>query len=438
LGLNGEDHLWDVLEEHLDEAEFCLSQVERILDHPQLTLADLERAWEPRWIADVDALLVGGALVRDRLLIPLLEAAEATERVTVCGVALLASGQHDRFLASCLSSNAIVRRALARACGLRPDPSLVGLAVQRLGAATTPEERAGMLEVLAALQSGTPDIARHLRSEAPLVVTAAVGAARFCDADAEALRELERIIAEGEPELIEPAAIAALALGSTTAFSLLEQRVLAREARAPRTALALLAALGGPPQHACIQEMLSDAALEKEALFALGYSGNLACVPVLLERAKAGTPGGSKLALQSLSMILGIDPSDDTLRAPSPQNERGAGAGKEDGALEEDLELPPLPEDELPMVDPDKLAQRVENARVAFAPDLRYLAGRRYDNAGILDLLERRPMGWRHIWATIVLINSRGRVRLDTRARATRQVEQLALVRERISSMGKA
>jgi hypothetical protein len=60
--------LWDVVEEHLDEAAFLVGQFERALEHPARLLSELDRYPEGRLRAHVDALAIGGAPVRERLL----------------------------------------------------------------------------------------------------------------------------------------------------------------------------------------------------------------------------------------------------------------------------------------------------------------------------------------------------------------------------------
>lgn len=51
--------LWDVIEEHLDEATFLYTQFESLLDHPLLTRADVERSVTSRLIAHLDGLVLG-------------------------------------------------------------------------------------------------------------------------------------------------------------------------------------------------------------------------------------------------------------------------------------------------------------------------------------------------------------------------------------------
>jgi uncharacterized protein (TIGR02270 family) len=430
--------LWDVIEEHLDEASFCLSHADRVLDDPLLTLADLERSWEPRWIAHVDGLVVGGDRVRDQLLIPALEGGES-ERVTACSIALLASGERERVVSGVRTGDAEVRGGIARGCALRPDAGLSGVVRERLGSAASAEERAGLLELLAALQVGTPDIVRYLCGEEAIVRGAAVRVAPYCEPGVDVVRELERLLADGAPELIEPAAIAALTLGSTTAFSVFERRVVDAAGSVSRTGLALLAALGGPVQHARVIDMLAEASLTAPALFALGYSGNLDAVPALLERAKGSDARLARLSLQSLAMILGIDPGDEALAVPAQEEVSGPSDGApsvEEDVVEPDAEFSPLREDELPRVDPERLGARVASIQSGLDGAHRYLAGQRYGDAAVYDVLEQRPLGWRHVWATVVLIATGGQGRIDTRARSRQQREQLAALRARPTPAG--
>ena len=62
----------DVVEEHLDDAEFLWSQWERSLVSPHHTLAEVATREEERLLANVDGLVAGGASVRARLVVPAL------------------------------------------------------------------------------------------------------------------------------------------------------------------------------------------------------------------------------------------------------------------------------------------------------------------------------------------------------------------------------
>ena len=54
--------LWDVIEEHLDEAEFLFERWDRALFQPSFNLDELAKTFEPRLFAHIDALLLVEAL----------------------------------------------------------------------------------------------------------------------------------------------------------------------------------------------------------------------------------------------------------------------------------------------------------------------------------------------------------------------------------------
>src|SRR5262245_25350873 len=59
--------LWNVVEEHLDELEFCVDSFERQLDDVSLTFQQLSKV-EARLEAHLDGLVVAGDPVVERLL----------------------------------------------------------------------------------------------------------------------------------------------------------------------------------------------------------------------------------------------------------------------------------------------------------------------------------------------------------------------------------
>src|SRR5690349_17929317 len=73
MGLKDERFvLWDLGEQHLNEAAFLWTRWEQALVAPDYMLEDVERL-EERLHAHVDALVLGGAPIAKRLLVPALE-----------------------------------------------------------------------------------------------------------------------------------------------------------------------------------------------------------------------------------------------------------------------------------------------------------------------------------------------------------------------------
>src|SRR6186713_3314527 len=69
--------LWDIYEEHLDEAAFLLTQWEDAMKSAVYALPDVIVGPEERLAAHLDALVVGGKPVAEKLLFPALEGDDA-------------------------------------------------------------------------------------------------------------------------------------------------------------------------------------------------------------------------------------------------------------------------------------------------------------------------------------------------------------------------
>lgn len=435
--------LWDVVEEHLDEAEFGVVQFRRMLDHPSVTLADLG-SWQERLAAHVDGLVVGGPAVIRRLVVPALEAAEEPERVTACALALLESGDFGPFHAALAHPQEPMRRAAAWACSLTSAGDKVArTAAQRLHAAASADERCGLLEVLAARGAGHPLVIDLLGDDESATLAAALRVAPFCQGPG-LVRAIENHLDSSDPSVIEAALFAALVHESALAFDALESYAATGPVISPPL-LALLAALGGPRQHAAIADRVGSAAHARAALFALGYSGNPAHAPLLLDRLRGPDETLAKIAAQSLSISFGLDlddarfqlpprPSSDLRELPPPEDDPEA--------LEalppfegDDLDALPLPEpeDDLPAFDPDAIEREVARVSAGMQPGKRHLAGQVYSHAGLLDLLVRTPLRRRHTLAQALFIETCGSCHVDSRASVERQRHQLGLASQQAS-----
>jgi len=429
--------LWDIVEEHLDEAEFGVGETERMFESPVQTLADLPGFGEGRFVAHVDGLVIAGEAALERVVLPALESAESPERVTAAALVLLEMAAVERLLPALGHADAGVRRAVARACvlGMRGE-ACARYASEHFRGSKSPSERAGLLEVMAELGVGSPAVLSLLGSDEPGVVAASARVARFCQ-EPGLVGALERRFADADPGVVEASLIAALTLGSAHALEALQGYAL--DAPRPRpSALALLAALGGPSQHVRIAEQLAVPGRAGSALFALGYSGNLTFVPLLLEQLESQEPSLVKLAAQSLSLVLGIDLQDDALQLPPPRPRSDEDLGREDEDAEARSDLPPLgdddldaaaldwPEDALPEPDVPALRRAVDAARAGLDPQRRHLMGRPYAPATVATLLSGGALRRRHTLALVAFIGSAGRSFIHTRACERLQSAQLA------------
>jgi hypothetical protein len=116
---------WDVLEEHLDEAEFLWAQWERGLVAHDLTLDELASGAERRLLAHLDGLIIAGPPAAERLLLPAIAGADP-ERASAAASALLAGPVAGLdAVADALTRAPVERRApLLRALALAERPEI--------------------------------------------------------------------------------------------------------------------------------------------------------------------------------------------------------------------------------------------------------------------------------------------------------------------------
>src|SRR5258707_2498071 len=135
--------LWDVFEEHLDEAAFRWAQWQSALHAANYTLAEVAEGPEARLLAHLDALALGDAAVAERLLLPALEADEP-ERIAAAAWALVqlegGGDYQDRVIDLLVKGAPPVRAAVTRALALSPRVDLSRVA--RLWTQDAPAVRA--------------------------------------------------------------------------------------------------------------------------------------------------------------------------------------------------------------------------------------------------------------------------------------------------------
>ncbi len=327
-----------------------------------------------------------------------------------------------------------------------------GSAAELLSKVSNPQAQAALLDFLAERGVAPTGLARWLESKIPEVQVAAARVltkANIPRSDS----VLDRLYEHPDERVREAALIAGLAGGSRRAFSAIEALALAAEPGAPSAPspvstarlappyTALYAALGGPEHHQRLAKALGNSQRKAEILFALGFSGNVAMMPVLLEHLESKKPEDellAKTAAQAIATILGMDLQSDELAMP-PKKRPPAGelppvgedpeAKKSLPPLEEDdldADIAPPPEAELPV--PNAAAIRAHWVRVkgGFSAGKRHLGGKPYTPLVALELLERAPMRRRHVVAQALRSRTGGKAVIDTRAFSTAQRTRIA------------
>ena len=381
--------LWDVVDEHLDEAEFLLEQWLSTTRSPRFSREHLQAKLETRLNAHLDALLVGGAAVAEQKLWPLVgpESEGPPLRVAAAGLALLLDpALAPPRLAQALvgGKNPLVREGLGRAFQLSPREDLDEPLRLALYEAAEPAEQAALLGALGSRRVDPgPILGTLLESAEPALLRAALAASSA--ARPGSFRHLL------EAHLQHPdAGVRAAAIRSGLVWNLHGAwRACLLEARSGGPeAMVLAALLGGPEQVPALAAALATPERRPAALWALGFTGRPeaveACLPVLSDPEAAG------LAVEAIAGITGLPLFDEPFAQPAPEAEED----EELPPLEEDLrsDLTPAPADELPAPDAEQVRAWWAEARGRFPSGRRFLAGQPLSPPALAAALSTGPL----------------------------------------------
>ncbi|WAM26718.1 TIGR02270 family protein [Myxococcus sp. NMCA1] len=411
------------MQEHLDEAAFHWRQRERALASWEESLEEIAEGDEARLLAHVEGLVIGGAPVARRLLLPALEG-EDLWQVGPAALALLGS-EGDASLALLLreliegpeESRPEIRRALEFSGRSRSEALLLPQ-VARVG----PEAQAMLLEVLAAWQADPGSaLPRTLGADdAPALWVAALRSARFT-ARPVAEGFVRQGLAHAEDSVRCAALETGLILGLREPWQACRRLVGAPDEAGRLARLAL--ALGGEPADVkLLLKAAEEWRLREDALWALGFSGRRAAAEALvnvMQREEAG----SRLAAESLAIITGLDLTEHLLmdepddEAPSSAEEGTGDTGAATGAWR----VPPPPG----RVRSASVCAWWQKAQTRFDERGRFVRGAPWSPAAVFAELTRGPACLRPVWALELAVRTRGGLQVATSARAAFQLRQL-------------
>lgn len=412
---------WDVVEEHLDEAAFLRQLWEEALRSPDYALAEIADGPEGRMRAHLDGLVVGGARVARKLLLPAI-AGEEPGPAFAAAFALLSAEDGD-FVAEVLDALARApagaRAALRRALAVVPRDDLV----PRLAAvaAARPELQLDLLEVLAYLcQDGALDPRIRLEGLAASGEPGAEArAVRLAGAAAGRLDPLvvERALASSDPDVRAAALEVGMATGLRGAFAAAEATV---AERGPGfAAAALVLGLSGDARSVeALRPALSEPDHARSAAFGLGFSGRVEAADALL--AAMADEALAPAAAEGFAAVTGLAISKAFARPPERWNPEAAGEGEE---------RPYGPEADLPRPAPEAVAAWWKEAREKLDPSQRWLRGRPWGAEPLLRELEQGPARRREGLALDLLVRTRGQARVAWDALAARQRRELEAAR---------
>ncbi len=413
--------IWRLVEGALDEAEFLWQRWQATLWTHAYDLDGVSFWVEERLLGALDGLRVGGRAALDSLLIPAL-GAEDRFRVAVAAHLLATSGEPhamDALVAAVGESKGARLIALEQGLQLVRSKAVFGILDDVLVSAG-PAHRASALR-MQAFQQRDPgaQIEQALESDDAALQTAALQALRHTTALAGAVA-VERHLGASDPALRDAAIETGLVRGMGGAWARCREVAASSTADAGRTLL-LVALLGFHDDQKTVVKAVADEALEKDALFALGFAGTRTAADTCVEAMAAGVQ--SQLAAEAFAGITGLDLAAERLVAARPVVEREEPIPFEDEDL--DANLVPTPADLLPWPDVAGVIRWWNANRARFVDGQRYIRGAPADLTALQRALVEDPMRRRHAIALELAVRTGGRYQVETRALSATQRRQM-------------
>ncbi|MBK6687964.1 MAG: hypothetical protein IPG45_26050 [Deltaproteobacteria bacterium] len=394
--------LWDVLEEHLDEAEYLFEAFDRALGAPDYNLPELAAGLESRLLAHVDGLVIGGPPVVDRLLAPTWSDEKAPRaRVTVAAWVGLNLAALDPWWAGFVAASPEGARAMARALTLGDPQGLLA----RLPEAVGPNLAAAVWALVDRAEVQDELLPTLLRRLEPEVHAAALSLARFSS---------ERVSSGYWERALNtpPGPIRAAGAELALVFGRLEALEVARQ---EPTLAGLLLQLGDRPSWDRVETLLADPIHGPSLWLSIGCAGWAAGAEVAVSQLEQADH--HRVAAEAFQRITGIDwAAEGALLPPAPEAELPS--------LAEDLPyaaLLPNVEDDLPRVDPERVRAWWKDHRGQFEPGVRYHLGRPLGDQEMQVALQSGPLRPRHLWARELLVRSHGQLAIPSSALSAAQ-----------------
>jgi uncharacterized protein (TIGR02270 family) len=405
---------WDVIEEHLDEAEFMFERWLAAARSPRLSLADLRRSGEERLVAHLDGLAEGGRAVAEKLLWPALaeDAGAPAVRVSAAALALLADPDpavRDRLVAALgAAEGAPLRDGLKQAFQVTERNDVDEPLRLALYATTTAAAQSALLEVLAARRVDPgPILGTLLASEEPAVLREALAAAAGATDAARHRSLVETHLGHELPAVRAAAMRTGLVWNLSSAW-----RTCSSEARAGAPeAMLPLAFLGGPKEIALLADAARMVERRQAAIFALGFSGSVEAVATCLPALDDPDPIAASLAAEAIAAIAGLPLYQKPFVLPPKDEDDGDGELAPSSASAPDI-VASVSHEELPCPNAESIRAWWSERRSAFLPDRRYLRGTPLSVAAVEAALEQGPLRRSGPLAHEVAVRSAGRLQL--------------------------
>jgi uncharacterized protein (TIGR02270 family) len=192
--------------------------------------------------------------------------------------------------------------------------------------------------------------------------------------------------------------------------------------------LPLVAMLGGAAEHQLILESVTDASLQRAAIWSLGHIGTREAAETCLLAMK--NPKLARMGGEAYCTITGVDLQREKLTAEEPEDPPMPDFGDDDL----DANLVPLPEELWPLPDAQLVRKHWAQASSHFQPGRRYLRGRPHDGQALLSAIVNGPMLRRPDHIFELYVRSEGRFDVEPRASAPVQKNMILSAQTRLAT----
>jgi uncharacterized protein (TIGR02270 family) len=422
------DPLPDLIDESLDEATFLWQRWEAELSSPHRNLDEIWDWTEDRLAGALDGVRVAPDAMLESLLAGAMSSEDSFRQSAAASALATAPARNAR---------QILAAAIRDATGPQLTACMRGIEVADLDGSFAPvskvlsssgPEHSTALCRLKAFRRATlgPELAAAFESRVVSLQVEVMRAIRYLPQE-----YVGSWVATGLKH--DHAAVRAAAIESGIARRIPNAWAAALEyVRQPRAEtsrlLPLVAMLGGPAEHKLILDSVTDASLQRAALWSLGHIGTREAVETCLLAMK--NPKLARMGAEAYCTITGANLERDKLTAPEPEDAPTPSFEKDDLAAN----LVPRPEDLWPLPDPRLVRKHWAEAGARFQVGRRYLRGAPHDGQAMLAALTTGPMLRRTDHAFEMFVRSEGRFDVETRASAPVQKSMIASSQARLTT----
>ncbi len=405
--------LIDILEEHLEEADFLWQQRGNAFSNRAYNLDRLAEL-EERLLAHLDGLVLGGEAAWE-LLAPKLAGGELGEVFAATSVAL-ASGdpaQINLVQKTFSESEGSVFDGIRQALRHTSFPDIERI-IRPLLNSERAAVRAAALDLISfrRMPLDRNALQAALTGKDPLLVAAAataIGRLRI----AEMKYEIEAVLESDAPQIRLEAVRAGILFKSEKALNRCRKAFSERSEEAGE-AIFLLGLAGSPEDGSLLVNALGEPSLTRNAILSLGLLGRAAAMEPLIQAAADSKL--ARLAGDAIRALTGVDLEKEKLVLP-PEAE--AKKEEDEEAFEDDLD------EGLPFPDPAKLEAWWRKSASRFDKKGRYRKGQPYGGPVLIDLLQSGTLPERRLAAWELASIDPSRPILETEAFAGRQKREI-------------